>query len=81
MSKKEETVRVCVRCRPLNSKEKADGRERIVRMDANRGSCTVQPPGSSEPPKDERPPLSPYGAAQRRISLSRGVLPEAGGWG
>jgi len=51
MSKKEETVRVCVRCRPLNSKEKGDGRDRIVWMDTAHGTCVVEQKGSSEPPK------------------------------
>ena len=52
MSKKEETVRVCVRCRPLNSKEKADGRDRIVNIDTKAGSITLAAAGSSEPPKN-----------------------------
>lgn len=46
-SKKEETVRVCVRCRPLNSKEKSDGRERIVTMDPRSGTCSIIPPGGN----------------------------------
>jgi hypothetical protein len=41
-----ETVRVVVRCRPLNSKEKADGREQIVHMDSSMGSCVVAPSGA-----------------------------------
>jgi kinesin family protein 3/17 len=56
MSKKEETVRVCVRCRPLNDKEHTDGRQRIVSMDTKSGQCSVIAPGSdrhsSEPPKN-----------------------------
>ena len=51
MSKKEETVRVVVRCRPLNSKERGDGREKIVQMDSKRGTVTLQALGSNEPPK------------------------------
>ena len=45
-----ETVKVVVRCRPLNSKEKADGRDTIVHMDDKTGTCVVQPM-SNEPPK------------------------------
>lgn len=40
-----------VRCRPLNSTERADGRDTIVQMDAKMGSVSVHAPGSSEPPK------------------------------
>ena len=36
--KKEECVRVIVRCRPLSSKEKADGRQKVVDMDKHRGT-------------------------------------------
>ena len=46
---KSETVRVCVRCRPLNSKEKSDGRDRIVYMDPNTGTCVVEPKSGAEP--------------------------------
>ncbi|KAL6752731.1 kinesin-like protein FLA10 [Haematococcus lacustris] len=54
MSKKEaEAVKVVVRCRPLNSKETADGRERIVDMDVDAGQVKVRNPKSDdkEPPK------------------------------
>lgn len=46
-----ETVKVCVRCRPLNSKEKGDGRAQIVHMDEKNGTCVVQAPSDNEPPK------------------------------
>ena len=53
---KEETVRVCVRCRPLNSTETKDGRDRIVVMDPKHGTCTLVAPGgernAGEPPKN-----------------------------
>ena len=45
-----ETVKVVVRCRPLNKQELADGREQIVHMDPKMGTCVVQP-NSSDPPK------------------------------
>ena len=48
---KSETVRVVVRCRPLNRKENEDGRAQIVAMDPSMGSCVVTPPGGNEPPK------------------------------
>ncbi|GLC55847.1 Kinesin-like protein fla10 [Pleodorina starrii] len=48
-----ESVKVVVRCRPLNSKEKQDGRQRIVDMDVDAGQVKVRNPKSdaSEPPK------------------------------
>ncbi|KXZ50597.1 hypothetical protein GPECTOR_15g280 [Gonium pectorale] len=48
-----ESVKVVVRCRPLNSKEKQDGRERIVDMDVDAGQVKVRNPkaDASEPPK------------------------------
>jgi kinesin family protein 3/17 len=51
-----ECVKVVVRCRPLNSKELADGRERIVDMDPRNGSVTLRNPkaDASEPPKVRR---------------------------
>ena len=53
-SKEEETVRVVVRCRPLNSKEQADGRGQVVLVDPKMGTCALSgaSKGSSgEPPK------------------------------
>merc|ERR1740117_2463441 len=49
-----ETVKVVVRCRPLNSQEKTDGRDPIVIMDEKAGSVSLHHQGkgsSSEPPK------------------------------
>ena len=46
-----ETVKVVVRCRPLNSKEEGDGRGQIVFMDEKMGSCVVQPKAESDEPK------------------------------
>ncbi|XP_033752540.1 kinesin-II 95 kDa subunit-like [Pecten maximus] len=53
-SKKAETVRVVVRCRPMDQKEIKDGHERIVEMDVNRGVIMIKNPKglSTEPPKD-----------------------------
>jgi len=43
---------VVLRCRPLNSTERTDGREKIVTMDTKTGSVFVKQPGaSSEPAK------------------------------
>lgn len=50
LPKKEECVRVVVRCRPMSSKEQADGRQKVVDMDKKRGavrfSCAM--PGCGE---------------------------------
>ena len=47
-----EAVRVVIRCRPLNSKEKADGRGTIVEMDTEGGVVRLTNPKSDgEPPK------------------------------
>ena len=48
-----ECVRVVVRCRPLNNKETADGRQRIVVMDKKTGQLTLKNPqgDSTEAPK------------------------------
>ena len=44
MSKKPaETVKVVVRCRPLNEKEISDGHERVVEMDVKRGLVELKP--------------------------------------
>jgi Kinesin motor domain len=47
------TVQVVVRCRPLNTKEKQDGRKTIVSMEVRDGQVLVQNPKSSydEPAK------------------------------
>lgn len=46
-----ECVRVSVRCRPLNSKEKADNRKVIVEVDSKTGGVQLHNPQSNEPPK------------------------------
>eukprot|EP00899_Mesostigma_viride_P027813 jgi/Mesvir1/8216/Mv12506-RA.2 len=49
-----ECVKVVVRCRPLSSKEIADGRQRIVDMDEKIGQITIKNPKADlqEPPKN-----------------------------
>ena len=47
----DECVRVSVRCRPLNSMEKADNREVIVDVDSKTGVVTLRNPKGDEPPK------------------------------
>lgn len=42
MSKKEECVRVVVRCRPMSSKERADNRQKVVEMDKTRGQARAR---------------------------------------
>eukprot|EP00201_Polytomella_parva_P015707 CAMPEP_0175058252 /NCGR_PEP_ID=MMETSP0052_2-20121109/11744_1 /TAXON_ID=51329 ORGANISM="Polytomella parva, Strain SAG 63-3" /NCGR_SAMPLE_ID=MMETSP0052_2 /ASSEMBLY_ACC=CAM_ASM_000194 /LENGTH=731 /DNA_ID=CAMNT_0016323611 /DNA_START=71 /DNA_END=2263 /DNA_ORIENTATION=+ len=48
-----ETVKVAIRCRPLNSKEKSDGRDTIVDMDMKIGQVILKNPKGDpgEPPK------------------------------
>ncbi|XP_062889589.1 kinesin-like protein KIF17 [Mobula hypostoma] len=47
-----ETVRVVVRCRPSNSREKDLNCKVVVSMDSARGQCFIQKPGApGEPPK------------------------------
>lgn len=54
MSNKSECIRVCVRIRPLSSKEKQDGRTYIVNADTKRASISIQNPESDarEPKKE-----------------------------
>ena len=44
LPKKEECVRVVVRCRPMSSKEQADGRQKVVDMDKKRGTVVLAVP-------------------------------------
>lgn len=47
-----ETVRVVVRCRPLNGKETAEGRQRIVDVDPGAAAVTLRPPpGGGDAPR------------------------------
>lgn len=48
---KAESVKVVVRCRPMDEKEKAAGHERIVDMDPRRGLVEVKTTKNGEPPK------------------------------
>lgn len=50
---KAESVKVVVRCRPMNDKETAAGNERVVSMDPQRGLIEVKPCGNAhgETPK------------------------------
>ena len=50
--KKDECVKVILRCRPLNSKEKGDGRKKIVGMDKGRGTVSVKNPQITNETKD-----------------------------
>jgi len=44
MSKNTETVKVIVRCRPMNKNEVGRGSKPIVHMDQNNSSCTLEDP-------------------------------------
>ncbi|XP_029358617.1 kinesin-like protein KIF17 [Echeneis naucrates] len=47
-----EAVKVVVRCRPLNDREKALGSDTVLSMDPHRCQCSIHRPGAAdEPPK------------------------------
>lgn len=46
-----EAVKVIVRCRPLNAREKSLKCGIVVKMDGGRGSCEISKPKSKDPPK------------------------------
>lgn len=48
MPKKVETVKVAIRCRPLNSKEKNNGNTRIVNVNNERGEVCVSKPSDMD---------------------------------
>ena len=48
---KNEAVRVCIRCRPLNSKEIGQGNVKVVEIAAGRGEIFVSKPYGQEEPK------------------------------
>ena len=49
---KDECVRVVIRCRPMEQKEKDGNYERVVDMDSQRGLVSVKKPGSKEEVKE-----------------------------
>lgn len=46
-----EAVKVIVRCRPLNEREKSLNCSVVVKMDSSKGSCEIVKPKSKDPPK------------------------------
>lgn len=46
-----ETVKVCIRCRPLNNKEMNEGNQVVVQMQKKSGEIFVKKPYVDEPPK------------------------------
>ncbi|XP_022094116.1 kinesin-like protein KIF17 isoform X2 [Acanthaster planci] len=46
-----EAVKVIVRCRPMNEREKSLGCSVVVQMEGGRGYCSIQKPKSKDPPK------------------------------
>ncbi|XP_062396356.1 kinesin-like protein KIF3B [Sardina pilchardus] len=50
-SKSAESVKVVVRCRPMNEKERAANYERVVSLDVKLGQVAVRNPRGSSPPK------------------------------
>ncbi|XP_038053503.1 kinesin-like protein KIF17 isoform X2 [Patiria miniata] len=46
-----EAVKVIVRCRPMNEREKSLGCSPVVQMEGGRGYCSIQKPKTKDPPK------------------------------
>ena len=46
-----EAVKVIVRCRPLNAREKSLNCKTVVNMVGKRGFCEIKKPDSKDPPK------------------------------
>ncbi|XP_074598483.1 kinesin-like protein KIF3B [Brevipalpus obovatus] len=46
-SARQESVKVCVRCRPMTEKEISQGHERVVEMDPKKGIVTLHPLGNA----------------------------------
>ena len=63
-----------VRCRPLNRKEKEDGRKVIVKMDTKSGQMSIQNTKPDEPPKTFTFDLI-YDENVKQIELYNEVLP------
>ena len=62
-------VQVVVRCRPLNSKEKSDGRQQVVSMDVREGQVRIQNPKA---PKDAAKTFTydqVYGADSEQLEI------------
>ena len=55
-----ENIRVIVRCRPFNDREKHSGHKRVVEIDQKRGSVTIRNPATlnASNAKDIPPPAS-----------------------
>ena len=70
LADKNEAVKVCIRCRPLNDKEKANGNEKVVSVPPGRSEIFVIRPGGNEEPKQFTFDLT-YGddAMQEKIYL------------
>lgn len=51
MSKKGESVKVVIRCRPLSEKEIADNRQKIVEVDEKKGELTILNPKQTDESK------------------------------
>lgn len=46
-----ESVKVVVRCRPLNDREKAMNCKMVISIDSSHCQCFIEKPGAEEPPK------------------------------
>ena len=65
-AKGSETVKVVVRCRPLNKTEIGDGRDQIVDMNEKMGTCVISPP-NSEPKTFTFDAVYPPNTAQNHL--------------
>ena len=52
LASKDETVRVVVRCRPMEQKEITGNYQRVVEMDTKRGLVSIKKPNSNEETKE-----------------------------
>ncbi|XP_077978073.1 kinesin-II 95 kDa subunit-like [Glandiceps talaboti] len=73
MSKKAESVKVVVRCRPMNQKEIAAGHERVIDMDIKRGVITVRNINASH---GEQPRQFTFDSVYDWNSIQRGLYDE-----
>lgn len=51
LTEKNEAVKVCIRCRPMNDKEREKGNQQIVKVTKDRPEIWVQRPFTQEEPK------------------------------
>ncbi len=70
----DETVKVVVRCRPFNSKEKNESRGNIIQVDEDSGSVSITNPSAP----DEKPKSFTFDSSFDDKSLQSNVYDELG---